>query len=171
MAKKRLPSSSNDFLAHVFKPKKNERPVGLRKTYVRSTSGERNARRVRAWNKLSAVNQEILNVTGRKEAYLRGDITLPEAKRILRPIADRRGITQPLPGKQEAVDAIVGAALQRPYHDKRRDVRIDAVERNVNRMSQRQLRAAREIRTHHDLMDLINDEDNETNGRNLFWYH
>ena len=92
---KRPPLSDSTFLGHVFSPKKNPQPTGLRKTSLRGTAG-RNPRRLKAYNKLSAVNQEILKKAGTRDAYLKGETTLAEAKRKLRDTAVKLGVAKPL---------------------------------------------------------------------------
>jgi len=93
MARPRLTDDS--FLAHVFSPKKNARPVGLRKTSLAVTKGRRKAR-VNAFNRMDAVKQAILGRSGAREQYLRGEITFTDAKRSLRNSAVEKRIVKPL---------------------------------------------------------------------------
>lgn len=93
MARPRL--SFESFLAHVFSPRKNAQPTGLRKTILKFTKGRRKAR-VNAFNKMTSVKQNVLSYSGNREKYLRGEITFTDAKRSLRNDATQRGIVKPL---------------------------------------------------------------------------
>jgi hypothetical protein len=112
---KRPPLSESSFLGFVFKPSKHQQPSGLRKRPVVGVKG-RNPRRVRAYNKLSAVNQEILKRSGQKDAYLKGDSTIGTAKRILREKAVALHIAKPLKPRRGPI----------PRPEDRRD-RLDAM--------------------------------------------
>ena len=83
------------FLAHVFSPRKNVKPTGLRKSTLKGSRGQRKAR-VNAWNRMDAVKQNIISKAGKRDAYLRGEITFTDAKRSLRNEAVERGIARPL---------------------------------------------------------------------------
>jgi len=93
MARPRL--SLDTFLAHVFSPKKNPRPIGLRRSTLKATAGRKKAR-VNAFNRMTTVKQNILTYTGDREKYLRGEITFTDAKRRLRTDAVQRKIVKPL---------------------------------------------------------------------------
>jgi len=93
MARPRL--SLTSFLAHVFSPKKNPQPTGLRKTALKWSKGRRKAR-VSAFNRMDSVKQNVLTYAGKREAYLRGEITYTDAKRSLRNDAVQRGVAKPL---------------------------------------------------------------------------
>lgn len=92
---RRPPLSDSSFLAAVFSPKKNPVPTGLRKRSVVSTKGRKTAR-VNAFNKMPSINQRVLDESKQREAYLRGDITIADAKRLLRDKAINLGIAKPL---------------------------------------------------------------------------
>ncbi len=83
------------FLAHVFSPKKNAQPTGLRKTALKTSKG-RKAARVKAFNRMTSVKQEVLKRSGQRDAYLRGDITFTQAKQRLRAEAVIKNIVKPL---------------------------------------------------------------------------
>src|ERR1700754_1914508 len=87
--------SDETFLAHVFKPSRNPKPTGLRKTTLKGTHN-RSKKRLAAFNRMSAVNQHILSASGQREQYLRGEANLADAKRALRTKAVDRGIVKPL---------------------------------------------------------------------------
>jgi hypothetical protein len=87
--------SFESFLAHVFSPKKNAQPTGLRRTSLKWVKGRRKAR-VSAFNRMNSVKQNILTYAGQREAYLRGDVTFTDAKRSLRNDAVQRGVVKPL---------------------------------------------------------------------------
>lgn len=93
MARPRLSLSS--FLAHVFAPKKNPQPTGLRRSTLKPTAGRRRAR-VNAFNKMTTVKQQILSYSGAREQYLRGEVTFTQAKQSLRNDAVERSIVKPL---------------------------------------------------------------------------
>src|SRR3982751_1389993 len=86
--------STDSFLASVFRPSKNPRPIGLRKRTLSKTASRR-AARVKSYNRFDAVKQEILERTGNRERYLRGDVTLAQARQELRVEAIGRGIAKP----------------------------------------------------------------------------
>lgn len=91
----RPPLSEQSFLAHVFGPKKNPLPTGLRKRTFVGAKG-RKVSRLNAFNKMSALKQEVLNRAGLREDYLRGDLTYTDVKRRLRTQAVARGVVKPL---------------------------------------------------------------------------
>lgn len=93
---KRPALTEDTFLSFVFHPSKNAQPKGLRKSVLKGTQGGRSKARLTAFNGMTAVNQAILNRTGTRDAYLRGEVTLREAKRQLRQRAVASGIVKPL---------------------------------------------------------------------------
>lgn len=94
MAKK---PSLNDqsFLAHLFGPKRNPQPSGLRKTHLSGTRGGRSKGRLAAFNRMSPVNQELLKRSGLREDYLRGNVSLGIARQSVRPQAVSLGVAKP----------------------------------------------------------------------------
>lgn len=101
---KRPALSENSFLGFLFKPSKNQQPSGLRHNTLTGRTG-RNPRRLRAYNKLSAVQQETLKRSGQREAYLKGETTLAKAKAALRPTAIQLGITKPVRSRTKPAPA------------------------------------------------------------------
>lgn len=95
---KRPALTDTSFLGFLFRPSKHSQPTGLRKTSLRGTAG-RNARRLRAFNKMSAAQQEVLKRAGQRDAYLKGETTLAKAKASLRPAAIQLGLAKPLKPK------------------------------------------------------------------------
>lgn len=93
MARPRLTTES--FLSHLFRPSKNALPSGIRKTTLKGKKGQKRAR-INSWNKMPGKNQEILRRAGLQDAFLRGDVTVTEAKRRLRIDAANQGIVKPL---------------------------------------------------------------------------
>lgn len=92
----RRPSLSvTSFLGHLFHPKKNALPTGIRKRKIQSTKG-RKSTRVSAYNKMPGFNQEILERAGAREEYLKGTLSLADAKRKLREQAVTLGIAKPV---------------------------------------------------------------------------
>lgn len=87
--------SLDSFLKHVFSPSKNPLPTGLRKKTLSGLKGRKRAR-LTAYNKMPAKNQRILDETGSRDAYLRGDMSLADARRMLREKAVSKGFVKPL---------------------------------------------------------------------------
>ncbi len=92
---KRPALSEDSFLAHIFSPKKNPLPTGLRVRPIAMTKG-RKAARVNAYNKMPAVKQELLKRSGQRDAFLRGEVTYASAKQLLRVKAVTKGIVRPI---------------------------------------------------------------------------
>jgi hypothetical protein len=110
---KRIPLSDHSFLGHVFSPKKNPVPSGIRKTSLVGLKGGRSKARLNAFNRMSPVNQEILKRSGQRDAYLRGEATLADAKRSLRPKAIALKLARPLRAKvQPAVRTLTALDMQ-----------------------------------------------------------
>lgn len=86
--------TESSFLGFLFRPSKNKQPTGLRKTSLTGRAG-RNPRRLRAYNRMSAVQQETLKRAGQRDAYLKGESTLADAKRSLRQTAVQLGVAKP----------------------------------------------------------------------------
>lgn len=93
---KRPVNTDASFLAHIFSPKKQPLPTGLRKGKPLKTTAGRKPARVNAFNRMPTVNQEILKRSGLRDAYLKGETTLAEAKRSLRPQAISLGAAKPV---------------------------------------------------------------------------
>jgi hypothetical protein len=91
----RPPLSDASFLAHIFSPKKNPRPTGLRHRILKGTKGQRKAR-INAYNKMPAEKQAVIDRTGNRESFLRGEVTFTDSKRQLRESGVQQGILKPL---------------------------------------------------------------------------
>lgn len=87
--------SDTSFLAHLFSPKKNPQPTGIRKKTLKGLKGQSKSR-VAAFNRMSPVNQELLKRSGLRDLYLRGDASLTDARRSVRPRAVEYGVARPL---------------------------------------------------------------------------
>ncbi len=87
------------FLAHVYSPRKNAKPTGLRKSSLSGLKGGRKRARLNAYNRMDAVKQAVLAKSGKRDAYLRGEVTYTQAKQSLRNDAVERGIVKPLKRK------------------------------------------------------------------------
>jgi hypothetical protein len=92
---KRPALTEDSFLKHLFSPKKNALPTGIRKRPIVSSKG-RSKSRVAAYNRMSAQSQELLRRSGQRDAYLRGDASLKDARAILRETAVGKGIAKPV---------------------------------------------------------------------------
>lgn len=101
---KRPTLTDSSFLGYLFKPSKNKQPTGLRKTSLTGRTG-RNPRRLRAYNKMTAAQQETLKRAGQRDAYLKGESTLADAKRALRQTAVNLGIAKPVRSRTKPAPA------------------------------------------------------------------
>lgn len=102
--------SDRSFLGHLFSPKRNPKPTGLRKTSLTGLKGGRNKGRLTSFNRMSAVNQETLKRAGMRDQYLRGETTLADAKRALRPQAIQLGVAKPV-RRRGPIQAIIRTPL------------------------------------------------------------
>lgn len=93
---KRPPLSEQSFLAHLFGPKRSPLPTGLRKRHLSGLSGDRKKVRLAAFNRMSPFSQELLSRAGLRDAYLRGEAKLSEAKAKLRPRGIVLGVAKPV---------------------------------------------------------------------------
>lgn len=101
----RRPSlSAESFLNAIFRPSKNPLPKGLRKRSLKG-SKQQSKRRVAAYNKMDAAKQAIIDRSGNREAYLRGDITYADSKRALRQQGVERGIIPPVRSRGGSISA------------------------------------------------------------------
>lgn len=107
MPERRPKLNDSNFLAHLFAPKKNPLPTGLRKRDVKGGKDAK-ATRVRSYNKFSAAQQEVLKRTGLRDAYLAGNTSLADAKRTLRLKAVDAGIVKPLKSRIRTATPTVG---------------------------------------------------------------
>ena len=96
MASRKPALTDQSLLGSVFNPKKNPAPSGLRHVELKGLKGGRTAKRLAAFNRMSPLSQEVLKRSGQREAYLRGESTLAEAKSELRKVAVNLGIAKPL---------------------------------------------------------------------------
>lgn len=88
--------SDESFLAFLFHPKKHSQPAGIRKTTLVGVKGGRSKSRLRAFNRMPAASQETLRRAGLRESYLKGESTLADAKRKLRPQAIALNVAKPV---------------------------------------------------------------------------
>lgn len=164
---RRPPLSDTSFLNAIFHPKTAQRPTGIRKSSA-SINSKRKASRVKAFNNLDPLKQQIIIRAGNKESYLRGASTLNESRQQLRPEAVSKGIARPLTPSSVAIAAIVGAAQDRNQIDDsgklKAPISINRVAKNVHRMTRSQKAKAERISSYQELMDLIDeyadDDDN-----------
>lgn len=154
--------SDDSFLASVFRPSKNPRPVGLRKRTIAKTRARRTSR-VKSYNRFDATKQEILERTGNRERYLRGEVSLAEARQELRVDAIARGIAKPYVPTSErrrrAIANIERLAHRRPVRLNQGSVNPLTIQTNVAYMSDRQLTRAINLQTYEDLLDASQDDD------------
>jgi hypothetical protein len=177
-------NSEHNFLAHIFGPKRNPKPVGLRKTHLSGVKGGRTKARLAAFNRMSPVNQEILRRSGMREEYLRGESKLGDAKLKLREIGVRLGVAKPTAAMRANVpahlivtplDRLVAAHLKRTIRAEGRQLNPQHVDENVVYASQTDLGMALQW----DYPDFKyagrkgSEYELSVNGKtvNPFWYH
>jgi hypothetical protein len=179
--------TQESFLSYLFHPKTSKRPTGLRRHKVTSVRGGRKASRVRSYNLLDPVKQRVIDSVGR-EAYLRGDLTLTEAKRHLRPTAIELGVAKPVKSRasrriaedQAAVGIIRAASQRNPFNRKgfeKSRINPRIVRGNVKKLTPSELALARDI-TYKELEYRATKSDDPrytdvVTGeiRNPWWYH
>jgi len=135
---KRPVLTEESFLAHLFSPKRNPVPTGLRTRPLVHSKGRTRAR-VASYNRMSASNQEILRRSGQREAYLRGEVTLKDARSVLRVVAVRLGLAKPLrPSKRPVVgrmlsdlDVQVASHIVRVLRQSGRKPNVDKIHKNI----------------------------------------
>lgn len=159
------------FFNAVFHPKKALRPTGIRKSSA-SVNSKRKASRVKAFNAMDPLKQQVIIKAGNKESYLRGVSTLNESKQQLRPQAISWGVVKPLTPTMVIVAAIVGAAEGRNAvgndNKLKAPISVTRVVSNVRKMTGAQRRRAATISSYQELIDQIDNwpDDEE----NLLWY-
>ncbi len=136
---KRIPLSDNSFLAHLFSPKKNPQPSGIRKTELKGLKGGRTKARLNAFNRMSPFNQELLKRSGQREAYLKGESSLAEAKATLRPKAVQAKLARPLrtkpikykPSGMTGLDRMIAEHLKKTVRAEGKNVNDRTVENEI----------------------------------------
>jgi hypothetical protein len=83
-----------NFLKHLFAPKSNPLPTGIRARKLVGTKG-RNKARLASYNRMAGPTQEILRQSGMREQYLKGEISLKDAREALRKSAVKQGVAKP----------------------------------------------------------------------------
>lgn len=182
MVAKRPSLTDESFLAHLFSPKKNALPTGLRARPVAQTKGRKVAR-VNAYNKMSAVKQEVLKRSGQRDAYLQGKATFVEARKKLRDVAVGKGVVKPVRrrgpkppvkiSRRDALDAMIAqhfvAALKRG--ETRQEVDPQGVFKRVPYIQENDL----ELLDRQTIIDRASDPQYimTVNGHefNPYWYH
>lgn len=91
---KRPGLNDDSFLGHLFAPKKNALPSGIRKRPITGTKG-RVKGRVTSYNRMSPVSQEILRRSGLRDSYLKGETSLADARGALRDKAVSKSLVKP----------------------------------------------------------------------------
>jgi hypothetical protein len=135
---KRPALNDTSFLGHLFSPKKNPLPAGIRKTHLSGTRGGRTKARLAAFNRMSPTSQELLRRSGKRESYLKGETSLSEAKASLRQAAVSLGVAKPLPKRKNtgrvtrtALDIKVAAYITETVRNAGRPVNQARVDENV----------------------------------------
>lgn len=137
---KRPPLNDTSFLGHLFSPKRNPAPTGLRKTHLTGTKGGRVKGRLAAFNRMSPVSQEVLRRSGKREDYLKGQSSLSEAKAALRQQAVSLGLAKPTRPKtagrityaRTALDAKVAKFIKDTVRSAGRPFISEHVDNNVH---------------------------------------
>ena len=179
--------SDQSFLAHVFSPKKNAQPTGLRKSTLDSVKG-RKVSRLHAYNRMTSVKQEILRRTGMREAYLRGETTFVEARRQLRLTAVNIGVVKPLrprshrpaiakvtPSRRYRLDAMIALHIGNTALAAGRPVNWNTIDREINWLDRPepamtqwnygQVKYAGRVGSEYERLDNVGVR------HNPFWYH
>lgn len=131
---KRPSLSDVSFLGHLFSPAKHPQPSGIRKTTLTGTRG-RNKGRLAAFNRMKPVSQELLKRAGMRDQYLKGEVSLADAKKAMRPAGIRAGVAKPVKGSgptiRTSLDARVAAHLKYTIRQADRPLNPHSVDRNV----------------------------------------
>lgn len=165
----RRPALTNQsFLQSIFHPSKYQTPTGLKKRSASKTSS-RNTRRVRAFNNLTPAKQAILDKAGQREAYLRGETTLAQAKDSLRVEAIRHHWIKPST-KTSSIEHHVSTIVQRATG---RNIDPDKLHTHITAMTPEQRREVSGM-SFAELQQRASDKDNITETEdgdvNPFWY-
>lgn len=176
---KRPALTEDSFLKHIFSPKKNAQPTGLRKRTLSGLKGRKKAR-LTAWNKMPATNQAILDRTGNREAYLRGEVSIADAKRQLRLKAVDKGFVKPLKGATQTTGVRTNGwqVFHHLNNLNQRDKDPRQIAKRVNYMTESQRRKALTFKSEENIAAAASpqyaDEDDwvEIDGhtQNVFWY-
>lgn len=178
---KRPKLSDVSFLGHLFSPKRQPLPTGLRKTVLKGTKGQRKGR-VAAFNRMSPFNQELLKRSGTRDSYLRGETSLADAKRTLRPTAERQGLAKPLrntlatPSRRERLERFIADHIKRtarnagrPVNPRTVDAEIvwlgDSADENMLGWDYGRLKYAGRQGSEYEVLD------DRGRRHNPFWYH
>lgn len=131
---KRPPLTDKSFLGHLFSPKRNPKPSGIRTVSLKGTRGGRTKARLASFNRMSPTNQEMLKRAGMREQYLKGEVTLSDAKHALRPKAIQLGVARPVRGQviiRTGLDVRVAAHLKYTIRSAGRPMNPYTVDENV----------------------------------------
>lgn len=174
--------NDESFLRFLFSPKKNQKPTGLRARSLVPGKGRAKGR-VASYNRMSAVNQEMLKRSGQRDAYLKGEISLAEARKSVRQTAVDRGFARPLPGMQPRrtatarrrnLDAFVASRIVHGLRGEGRNPRVATVVRNVQWLPDDVYDRVDQM-SGRDMIAYATDNDNEIliGGKkfNPLWYH
>jgi hypothetical protein len=171
--------SDATFLAHIFSPKKNPKPTGLRHRILKGLKGQRKAR-VNAYNKMPAEKQAVIDRTGNRERFLRGEVTFTDSKRTLRESGVRQGILKPLRPRMPKISpaqAVYDQAVVEHLKDEGLDTAEHWNEKNVrkrlavtNRVTKREILAADRATLRRRAAQRASDYEDEYDF-NPYWYH
>ncbi len=133
---KRPALSEDSFLKHLFSPKRNLLPTGIRKRALAFTAGRSKAR-VAAYNRMSATSQEILRRSGTRDAYLAGTSTLADARKALRSTAVEKGFARGVKARVKAasrdthLDDRVASYIARQLIDAGKQISYPVLRKNI----------------------------------------
>lgn len=111
--------SDASFLAHIFSPSKNPKPTGLRHRILKGSKGQRKAR-INAYNKMPAEKQAVIDRSGMRDRYLKGEVTYTDSKKALRESGVQQGLVKPLRQRQPPISAgqqVYDSAVVQHYRD------------------------------------------------------
>lgn len=130
--------TDQSFLGYIFSPKKHPKPTGLKKIGLSGLRGGRTKARLNAFNRMSPAHQELLKRAGMREQYLRGEVTLTDAKSALRPQGISLGVARPLRSTgttrvviRTPLDLRVAAHLKHVLRSAGRPVNENTIDRGI----------------------------------------
>lgn len=179
--------SLTSLAAHILSPKKNPKPTGLRK---RKLSGKRGQKRdrVRRYNSWPAEKQAVLDKTGMRDDYLKGEVSYKDAvNKLSVDAAYERGM-----GGGDTVEDIIFSRLNNAiiathvragfktkpeggqFDPKETRIRLtylpDSVKPQVINASASEIRRKASDKSY-EVMTPYRNRKGETVAFNPFWYH
>jgi hypothetical protein len=172
--------SDATFFAHLFSPRKNPKPTGLRHRILKGTKGQRVAR-INAYNKMPAEKQAVIDRAGNRESFLRGEVTFTDSKRKLRETAVQLGIVKPVRQRMPPISKgqqVYDQAVVEHLKDEGLDSAEHWNERNVRkrlavtkRITKRDILASDRATLRRQAARRPSDFEDDGYDFNPYWYH